>query len=292
LISVSDFVSDVLGQSTDGLTQYLIDPTTGMFSDIPPGSYVFEYQGQTFAFDITSNNYNVEDGGVLVYIDENDNGVYDDGVDIKVSDIASSINIVATKQKYSYDLTEGLNFVSFPYLISNQDFRTAASLLQQLNEVYNDSIFSISRFDGGQWKMVGQNSQLYDNNDFQLLPGVGYVIKAKRDVSISIVGQPVQLETTEDSSPIYFNTGWNLIGLYGTNIKSYTAKTLLEDISSGDMTAVNVTDWVENRQMYEGFQVVDGEEYGFDYPLNTLESYFVRIKEGSGNWQPQISGNN
>jgi hypothetical protein len=140
--------------------------------------------------------------------------------------------------------------------------------------------------------MVGQNSQLYDNNDFQLLPGVGYVIKAKRDVNISIVGQPVQLETTEDSSPIYFNTGWNLIGLYGTNIKSYIAKTLLEDINTGDMTAINVTDWVENSQMYEGFQVVDGEEYGFDYPLNTLESYFVRILEGSGNWQPSISGNN
>jgi hypothetical protein len=44
--------------------------------------------------------------------------------------------------------------------------------------------------------------------------------------------------------------------------------------------------------MYEGFQLSDGEEYGFDYPLNILESYFVRITEGKGNWQPSLSGNN
>jgi len=36
----------------------------------------------------------------------------------------------------------------------------------------------------------------------------------------------------------------------------------------------------------------ESKEYGFDYPLNTLESYFVRITEGSGNWQPQLGGNN
>jgi hypothetical protein len=118
------------------------------------------------------------------------------------------------------------------------------------------------------------------------------MIKAKEDINISIVGQPVQLETDEDRSPIHMTQGWNLIGLYGSGIKSYTAKTLIEDINEDNFTADNVTKWASDKQMYEGFQLSDGEEYGFDYPLNILESYFVRITEGKGNWQPSLSGNN
>ncbi|MCK9417711.1 hypothetical protein M0Q97_13795, partial [Candidatus Dojkabacteria bacterium] len=162
----------------------------------------------------------------------------------------------------------------------------------KLNEVYNNSLYSISKFDGGQWKIVGENVQLYDNNDFQLLPGVGYMIKAKRDINISILGQPVQFESESDTAPIYFSQGWNLISLYGTKVKSYTAKSLIEGINADNFKADNVTKWAKDKQMYEGFQLENKEEYGFDYPLNKLESYFVRITQGKGNWQPSLSGNN
>jgi len=140
--------------------------------------------------------------------------------------------------------------------------------------------------------MVGQNVEVYDNNDFQLLSSEGYMVKAKNDVNISIVGQPIKFENESDNVPIYFSTGWNLIGLYGTNVKQYTAKTLIEDVNKDDFTADNVTKWAKDKQMYEGFQLTDSEEYGFDYPLNILESYFVRITEGKGNWEPQLSSNN
>jgi hypothetical protein len=32
----------------------------------------------------------------------------------------------------------------------------------------------------------------------------------------------------------------------------------------------------------------EGQEYGFDYPINPLEAVFVRILEGRGNWQPKL----
>ena len=267
-------------------SQYVLDPKTGIFSELLEGSYIFNYNGDMYSF-----NVNPEDEDIMVYIDSNDNDKYDEGIDIKISDIGSQINIIALEQKHYYSLTEGLNFISLPFLISGEEYRTAAGLLTKLNEVYNDAFYSIAKFDG-RWKIVGQNVEIYDNEDFQLLPGEGYMIKSKRDIDISIVGQPVQFESESDQAPINFSEGWNLIGLYGTNVKQYTAKSLIQDVNADDFTADNVTKWAKDKQMYEGFQMTDGEEYGFDYPLNKLESYFVRITEGKGNWQPSLGGNN
>jgi hypothetical protein len=248
--------------------------------------YTFEYEDQTYTF--TVEPWQEE---ITVYIDKNGNGEYDSDVDVLASEIANQINIVTVSQTYDYQLTKGLNFISFPFLISGEEYRTAAGLLHNLNEIYNDTFYSISKFDG-RWKIVGQNTDMYDNDDFQLLPGEGYMIKSKEDIDISIVGQPIQFETETDQAPINLNQGWNLIGLYGTNIKTYTAKSLIEDINTDDFTADNVTKWATDKQLYEGLQISDGEEYGFDFPLNKLESYFVRITQGNGNWQPSLGGNN
>jgi hypothetical protein len=291
MIALVDLSNSVLAESTGQTSQYLIDSQTGIFTNIPSGSYIFEYEGKIYSFEIGLNNNSMKNSGILLFIDNNDNGLYDESVDLKVSDLASNIEIFSLKQIFEYSLERGLNFVSMPYLISSPDYRTAAGLLKKLNEVYGDAIYSISKFDGGKWKMVGQNVEIYDNNDFQLLPGEGYVIKAKRDVNIKIVGQPVKFDTAEDSAPIYFDTGWNLVGLYGTNVKTYTAKSMIEDINTGELTVDNVTQWDRDKQMYDGLQITDGKEYGFDYPINKLESYFVRIIEGSGKWQPQLGGN-
>ncbi|MFA7682916.1 MAG: hypothetical protein WCX94_02095, partial [Candidatus Dojkabacteria bacterium] len=286
-------IGEVLAENNkEDTVGYIIDPQTGMISDIDPGSYLIEYNNEHYAFEIRDYELENNEGSVLIYIDKDDNGEYNSETDLKISDIASEISVIALNAEHKYSLTEGFNFVSFPFLVSGAEYRTAAGLLKKLNEVYNNSLYSISKFDGGQWKIVGENVQLYDNNDFQLLPGVGYMIKAKRDINISILGQPVQFESESDTAPIYFSQGWNLISLYGTKVKSYTAKSLIEGINADNFKADNVTKWAKDKQMYEGFQLENKEEYGFDYPLNKLESYFVRITQGKGNWQPSLSGNN
>jgi len=276
-------LSPAYSSSQSSTVEYILDSETGMITGITSGLYLFEYEGQTYAFHVMPN-----EESLFVYLDKNNNGQYDEGIDIKISDIASQINIVALSRAHNYQLKEGFNFVSFPFLIPNEEFRTAAGLLKQLNEVYGDIIFSISRYDGGRWKIVGQNTILYSNDDFQLLPGQGYVIKARRNVSISIQGQPVKYDAIGDKAPIALFEGWNLIGLYGTGVKTYTAKTMIADINASNFTAVNVSKWEKEKQSYEGFQFSEGQEYGFDFPINQLESYFVRIKEGRGNWQPKL----
>ena len=172
--------------------------------------------------------------------------------------------------------------------MEDEELRTAASLLKKLNEIYGNSLFSISKYEGGRWKIVGQNTVLYGNNDFQLLPGEGYVIKAKEEITVSVIGQPVKYETPGDTAPVTLFEGWNLIGLYGTGVKTYTAKTMIADINAANFTADNVSKWEKEKQSYEGFQFSEGQEYGFDFPINSLESVFVRVLEGRGNWQPKL----
>jgi hypothetical protein len=277
---LDNFISEV-GASAE---QYVVDTETGILVGIPQGLYTFEYEGNAYMFDVLPGQ-----SEVIIYLDRNNNGQYDEGIDTKISDIASQINIVALSKAHNYQLKEGFNFVSFPFLIPNEEFRTAVGLLKQLNEVYGDIIFSISKYDGGRWKMVGQNTVLYSNNDFQLLPGQGYVIKARGDVSVVIQGQPVKYESAADKAPVTLFEGWNLVGIYGTGVKTYTAQSMIADINASDFTADNVSRWQKDSQMYDGFQVSEGQEYGFDFPINQLESYFVRIKEGRGNWQPKLA---
>ncbi len=117
---------------------------------------------------------------------------------------------------------------------------------------------------------------------------VYYVIKAKEDISITLIGQPVKDDSATDTSPITLFEGWNLIELYGTGVKTYTAKSMIADINASNFTADNVTKWARNKQIYEGFQFSENQEYGFDFPINPLESYFVRILQGRGNWQPEL----
>ncbi len=291
LLSKSKVIAQELGSESG---KYIINQSTGLITNINSGSYYFENEGQTYFFDVSDGALAANNGGVLIYIDTNENGQYDEGTDTKVSTLGSQIEITTIQKNYKFKLEEGFNFVSFPFVVAYEEYNTAAKLLAQLNDVYGDVIYSISKFDGS-WKVVGQNVEVYDNNDFQLVPGQGYVIKAKEDVEISIPGKPVKFESAEDSAPVSLFPGWNLIGIYGTNVKSYTAKSMLQDINAFetvDFTADNVSKWESDIQRYEGYQLTNENgidiEYGFDYPINILQSYFVRVNAGTGNWQPLL----
>lgn len=289
--SIKGLSSSVLGQES---TDFILDSQTGMFTNLTEGVYTFSYNEETYVFSVSEEDLQKENGNIEVYVDTNKNGIYDGGEDKKVSELASRVSLVSLLKSYEYEISEGFNFVSFPFLIDSEDSRTAAGLLKNLNEVYNNAFYSISKYDG-KWSVVGQNVEVYDNNDFQLIPGQGYIIKANTDITISIVGQPVKFDSDTDNAPITFYPGWNLIGVYGSNIQPYTAKSLIQSINKYepvDFTADNVSKWESDMQRYEGLQLTNENgmelEYGFDFPINTLQSYFVRILEGKGNWQPDV----
>ena len=252
-----------------------------------------EYKGEIYSIEVNTMGEGIQ---TLLYFDENKNGIFDEGVDINLSENSSLLNIAPVELAYAYHLEQGFNFVSLPFLLElDGSPTTAAMLLQYLNQKFENSIYSIAKYNSS-WEIVGQNVEIYSANDFQLLPGQGYVIKAKKDLDITLKGQPVTFESTTDEAPVTFFPGWNLIGVYGTKAKVYTAKTLLQDINSFeeiDFTADIVNGWDQDAQSYEGFVLENTNgiesEYGFDFPINTLKSYFVRVADGKGNWQPSLA---
>ncbi|HRX43958.1 MAG TPA: hypothetical protein P5059_01755, partial [Candidatus Dojkabacteria bacterium] len=275
--------------------EYIIDSSTGLISGIASGIYTFELDGITYMFFVDEEALGANNGKILIFIDNDNNGIYDEGTDTKVSELASKIAISTIQKEYSYKLKQGFNFVSFPFLNVTESARTALGLLEMLNTLTNGSVYSIAKFDSS-WEIVGKNGDTYLSNDFQLIPGQGYVIKVIKDVEVSIQGYPIKFESDEDSAPITLFTGWNLIGVYGTKAKVYTAKTLLQDINSFEeinFTADIVNGWDQDAQSYEGFVLENTNgiesEYGFDFPINTLKSYFVRVADGKGNWQPSLA---
>jgi hypothetical protein len=274
--------------SSSGTREYLVDQNTGTISGITAGLHTFEYEGEAYAFYVDPQVVEGQSVDVLLYIDQNDNGTYDENTDILVSEYGTRITVSTLVRQYKYTLAAGFNFVSFPFVFDQDDMLTASGLIKKINEYAEDNIvYSIAKYDG-RWKIVGQNTKVYDSNDFRLIPGQGYVIRMREDFDIMFDGEPVRFESSADSAPITFFEGWNLIGLYGTDVKRYTADSLLREMGGQGFTANNVSKWESAMQRYEGYQLDGSDAYGFDYPLNKGNAYFVRVLEGRGNWQPKL----
>lgn len=225
-----------------------------------------------------------------IFIDTNSNGIYDES-EVMLTENPSQLTVSKVSEAYEYEFKKGFNFVSFPMVMS--DNNTSLEFLNYVNGESDNSLYSISKFEGT-WVITGSNGESYDVDGFQLVPGKGYLVKSKKDFSITLMGKEVLFEESGDETPIALAPGWNLIGLYGSNVKSYTAESLIDAInvySEVDFTADNVTKWTISKARYEGLQKENDDQgttqvYGFDYPLNLQQAYFVKVTTGSGNWNP------
>ncbi len=290
----NNLVSKAFAQG-NGTQEYIIDQSTGLISGIESGVYTFEIDGTLYMFMVEEQALESNSGKILIFIDKNNNGIFDEGTDTKVSDLGSKIVISTIQKEYKYQLVQGFNFVSFPFLSVTESARTASGMLEMLNYLTNGSVYSLAKYDST-WEIVGKNGEGYYSNDFQLVPGEGYVIKVIKDIDVSLPGYPVNFESELDFAPLSLFPGWNLVGLYGSKLNIYTAKSLLQDINAYEkvnFTADIVNGWDQDIQGYEGFVLENDNgielEYGLDFPINTLKSYFIRVQEGTGNWQPKLA---
>lgn len=78
--------------------EYIIDSSTGLISGITSGIYTFELDGITYMFFVDEEALGANNGKILIFIDNDNNGTYDEGTDTKVSELASKIAI-STIQK-------------------------------------------------------------------------------------------------------------------------------------------------------------------------------------------------
>jgi len=279
-------------------SKYILDTENGTISGLKAGVYLLEKGGITYAVNIIEDDLKNNNGNLVLYIDSNGDGVLGEG-DVRITDEATLLTIKPLIEGFEYNFKEGINFVSFPFIFEEPEVLTGSSLLNYLNEKYNNSFYSISKFQAGKWLVVGDNSGDYNQNDFQIIPGEGYILKSRLDQSIILYGKEIQYESSNDRISVGLYPGWNLIGMYGNRVKTYTARTLLEGITNYDkidFTATNVSRWEESKSLYEGIQGEKNDQnmmefYGLDFPISKQRAYFVKITEGSGNWEPELKEN-
>lgn len=259
-----------------------VSPTENAVAIEDSGVYCTTVDSERYCFQMTSAVNNT------LYVDVNANGTYDEGTDILVSQDGRELTLEQATSSFNYSISEGFTFVSFPF-VNSAYLTNASTLLAYLNGEYNGNFYSIAKFESGRWRIVGnREGEGFGSEDFPIVPGEGYLLKAKTDMVISLNGQRIT-----DPVPVAVATGWNLLGVHnGTDDTKYTAESLIDDMNTTEgLTAVNISRWAAIKAKYEGLQKeeVDGtaQVYGFDFPIYSSESYFVRIVEGSGTWTPK-----
>lgn len=251
-----------------------------------PSSGVYEFE--TIGGDI-GYTYMSKDDNLLVYIDRNGKEGYQspadvrnpkDNEDLVVS--ASAVIMSTPTQKTTskeFTLKRGINIISFNFIPSvgtNQQKMSSVDFLNLTNRS-GDNISRISYFSAGQWNggtSYDFKTKTTKGTPFDLVFGKGYVVVAERDTMIEIPGYEIK-----ESVPVAFSRGWNLVGIHGYST-AYTARTLIESINTIEgLKSDNVTWWPTSRGMYQGYQLINGQSYGQDYPISPLNGYFVRISE-------------
>ncbi|HQI92562.1 MAG TPA: hypothetical protein PLE98_00965 [Candidatus Dojkabacteria bacterium] len=261
---------------SDGYTLYL--PEYGMYS-FELGDYELTKSttgGETYyIFYIEAN----DEKGFQMPKDF-DNPTPDEDIMLKSNSAAITYKKVSSAQ--SYTLVKGINLVSFNFIPVSTDLGplTAKGVIEEAAKK-DVTIQYISSFDGGRWaKGYTCKDNKCSGNDFNIIPGKGYLVYVTEGGDISIGGY-----TLKSSVPVNLSGGWNLVGIHGyTN--AYTARTLIDSMNKIDgITANNVTWWPTSKGMYEGLQVTEEQQYGFDFPISPTNGYFVRISS----FQPEDS---
>jgi hypothetical protein len=228
----------------------------------------------------TSLIYYIERNGISGYQSPENPYNPKEGEDIAVTESSVVMSVSKESMLQKHSLKKGINIISFnfmPTLGESAGKLTSVSFLEIANAGHNDNISSISYFSGGQWN--GGTSYDFEKREtkgvpFDLVPGKGYVVVAERDTTISVPGYEIK-----ESVPVAFSRGWNLVGIHGYST-AYTARTLIESINTIEgLKSDNVTWWPTSRGMYQGYQLINGQSYGQDYPISPLNGYFVRISE-------------
>lgn len=221
----------------------------------------------------------------VIFIDENENGVYDEGEElVDLGEYAVELTVDTEASAFSVSLAEGVNYVSFEYVPEKTD---SCELIKELNGALPEMEVSLlARFESGEFEVTNYRADLegeVSGSCFPVVPGRGYVVRSYVEKEVALTGNRL----TAPAQVAFDSPGWHLIGVNGAG-KVYTAESLLDSVDSVEgLDADNVTQWSPDKYRYEGLQKEGNEVYGFDFTLDPGVSYFVRVADGSGIWTPE-----
>lgn len=240
-------------------------------------------------YDIELSGYEVKelpinkDGKYRFYLEKNNVLGFQDNADELVKVQATKIKVNKKADAFTYELKQGINFVSFPFVPTKEGSTPlkASDVMKSAN-INGVKVTSITYFANGKWyggvkaRLDGQNDII--GQDFTFKPGIGYVISVNRNMeagaTLNIPGKKVN-----SAVPVLLYKGWNLIGVNGYNNIRESSK-LMESMNSLPDTSIdNITQWDAKVSRYNGYQKTSTGIYGNDFKINDKSGYFVRVAE-------------
>ena len=176
-------------------------------------------------------------------------------------------------------LQSGWNLIALQ--VSPTSLITASVLCDTLYTTVAGSAYEVDRWESSGWE--GHRCGIPANN-FTLLPGRGYFIRATKPVTWSVSGTPIVTHTS-----LALVAGWNLVGIGASAGAALTAPsgcTAMDGIA-GTGTVVEIDRWEAGAW--------EGHRCGLPvnaFPLQAGRGYFVRLTRPSTWLLPGIVGTN
>ncbi|MFW5720725.1 MAG: hypothetical protein ACOCXT_06895, partial [Candidatus Dojkabacteria bacterium] len=224
---------------------------------------------------------------VAFFIDENGNGVKDEGEE-EVEN--RSYELIKQQEAFTYEVLNGTNAMNFPFYKDDKNFYSANDIIEEAR-TQGVTITSIKKWYGKWIEYSKEDGKTY-GKDFSIKPNEGYFVTSTISGSFGLFGS-----TPQESFPQQLLNGWSLIGVapgYGPNKQeAYVHNEFADGIEAFEyITVVNKSDnSIElnnvtryDSGVYRGVNYAEGEdgkmkEFGLDFELNAMQAYFVKSEK-------------
>lgn len=197
---------------------------------------------------------------LTVFADENDNGKLD-----KNESVLPWSGVNATLQNVDQtrvvSLLEGWNLITLTSL-PNEPL-TASGLLKAIAQDGGYAT-TVSTLENGNWKsFVQRGNESFSGDDFVIVPGKAYFVKALKRSAFLFKGQ-VFIEGVK----ISLDSGWNAVGFPQTS-KEYKIEDIISQTNSDSASR-----WESG--LWDSFVKQDGNKYGENFPIEPNRGYILK----------------
>ncbi len=244
------------------------------------GRYAFFANNEKVASeDIITNGNELT---IMLYFDVNENGIKDPGEDWLEQDEYLKVKFSKEASAESFQLNSGWNLINIPMYDNREEnpVQTASALLNYWDAQGVD-IYHIARFRDGKFEIFsarkgqGESGEEYAS-DFDLIPGEALFVLNMRDQStVTFSGNKY-----EESVPLRFNNGWNLVGIVSPG-KKYNSEKFLTKMSEEGIDAQIISQF-ENGT-YKSVIWEENDEsankllYGNNFEIVEKRGYFIKV---------------
>ncbi|HNW23684.1 MAG TPA: hypothetical protein PKH06_02895 [Candidatus Dojkabacteria bacterium] len=170
--------------------------------------------------------------------------------------------IIGEKVSQTYDLEKGINFIGV-------DFNSKYTVSRIINE--NPDISLIGDYDNNDWKNIVRSGskRATKGNNFKLKQYKGYIVIAKKDTTLELVGRKYNREMK-----FKFDKGLNLVSAsnYSNSLE------LIKDFKDKEIAVLGVSSWENTIDRFVDNVVKDNVQYGEDRKISKQSGVFINIE--------------